>query len=116
MDDRLQKALEQSNYNVSLHLQRENLKLLLKTSLLYATAGGQFTVSRELITFMDAMIRQGVESDLIVADDKNNPILIVTPADFLKEITEVYHRAFNSYYNEFEKLKKARNVKTLAGL
>ena len=53
MSERLTKALEFANYRLTLNNQLVSLRSKLKTKLIYSINGGTFTISRELITFVD---------------------------------------------------------------
>lgn len=115
MDDRLEKALEHGAYRITLGMARKALALKFRNALLYSVNGGIFTVSDTLITFVSTLIQRGHE-DAVLIDDKDNPILIEGLAEFLDEITQVYFLAVNDYHAEYEKLRKARTVKTVTGL
>lgn len=114
MDDRLAKALEHANYRATLATAKKNLELKYQNGLIFAHNGGSFTVTKELINFVDYLIRQD-NDEAVLVDDRNNPIRIDDLETFLSSITSVYYKAVNSYYAEYEKLRKARNVKTIVG-
>jgi hypothetical protein len=110
MDDRLQKALDFSNYRVSLFNQKENIKLKIETLLTFAINGGIFKISPELISFVKNIKDMG--HDYVVLIDMNqNPIEIQNLENFLNDITSKYFEATNYYYVEYTKLRKLRSVK-----
>lgn len=115
MDDRLQKALDHANYKATIVQQKENIKVRLTNSLLFATNGGTFTISPELVSFVDVLIRRGF-TDAVLLDDKGNPIQINNLEEFLDDVMSLYVEATNEYYADYEKVRKARNVKTAVGL
>lgn len=110
MDDRLQKALEHSNYQFTLNQQKENIRSRFANALLYAQNGGLFTVSPALIAFVETLSRLG-HTDAVITDNKGNPIRIDVLADFLEDIVSTYVEATNEYYTEYEVIRKARSVK-----
>lgn len=114
MDDRLEKALEHANYKATVSEARMNLRLKYRNDLLHSHNGGIFTASPELISFLDSLHRNG-QKDVVLIDDKENPVMIESILDFAKAIADVYFAASNAYHHEFAKLRKARNVKTVVG-
>jgi len=53
MDKRLEKALEFSNYMVTLNNQKRILKEKFRENIVHYHNGGQFTVTQDLITFVN---------------------------------------------------------------
>lgn len=115
MDDRLAKALDHAHYKATVTTARKNLLLRYQNALLHSCNGGVFTITRELILYVESQVRSGL-LDMILIDDKQNPIMIATPSVFLQDIEATYHEATNRYFTDFENLRKARNVKTVVGL
>ncbi len=113
MSERLTKALEFANYRLTLNNQLVSLRSKLQTKLIYSINGGTFTISRELITFVDSLIRQEYTEDVILIDNFQNPIQIEDLADFLENITSKYFEVTNDYHAEYVKLRKARKVHKL---
>lgn len=111
VDDKLAKALEASNYRLTLNIQRENSKLKLKNHLVYSQNGGLFKITQDFISFIFAL-SQSKESSVIL-DSNENPILIKNLQTFFEEILSIYQEAMNEYLIEYEKFKKLRNTKTL---
>ena len=73
MDERLQKALDHSNYMVTLNNQKRLLREQYKENLVYYYNGGQFTVTQELISFCQSLVT--LEQDgTILNDDNSIPI------------------------------------------
>ena len=56
MDERLEKALDFSNYMLTLNNQKRLLSEKYQEDLIHFYNGSQFTLSRELITFVSAMM------------------------------------------------------------
>jgi hypothetical protein len=115
MDNRLEQALEYSNYKVTIFQQKENLKLRLDNLLTYAHNGGIFKISDTLISFVDALIRREVQ-EVVLIDHRGNPVKVSNIKLFQDEIFGLYFEATNEYQVEFEKLRKARSVKQVTGL
>jgi hypothetical protein len=116
MDDRLKSALDFSNYNQTLNIQRKVLRDKLDLNLTYGHNGGIFKIDRSLISFVQILIDQGRERGVPMIDANNNPILIEDLLVFKDEILNRYFSACNEYFDEYEKLKKARTVQKLVDL
>jgi hypothetical protein len=110
MDERLSAALAQANYSATLALTRKNLRLKYEAALLYSCNGGTFRITRELINFCTAMAHHG---DVVLIDDRDTPIMIRDVSSFLSKISDIYFQATNSYFSDFEKLRKQRTVEAL---
>ena len=108
VDERLAKALEASNYRLTLNVQRENSRLKLKNHLTYAANGGIFKITQEFISFIFAL-SQSKESGVIL-DSNENPVKIDNLEDFYEEILSIYQEGMNEYLIEFEKFKKLRTT------
>lgn len=114
VDQRLADALAAANYRSTLNLQKTNAQLKLQRSLLFSIGGGTFKVSKELISFVYALIGSGNDSAVLL-DDNNNPVDIEDLAEFLSCIVNIYHESVNEYMLEYKAITKSRNVKTLVG-
>lgn len=109
MDDRLTKAIQHSNYKVTVYNQKETLKLRMENLLTYAHNGGMFNVNEQLIAFVDVLIRKE-QTEAVLIDSRQNPVLIKNLGEFLDEIISKYFEATNEYLAEYEKIRKARTV------
>ena len=76
MSERLTKALEFANYRLTLNNQIVALRSKVQTKLIHSINGGTFTISRELITFVDSLIRQDYTEEVVLIDNFQNPIMI----------------------------------------
>jgi len=110
MDEKLEKALEFSNYQKTLHIQKESLKLRLEHMLLGKFENNVFLCNMEMINFIQTCITNNY-STVVILDIHNNPVEISQLRDCLDSFLLVYHNAYNEYFNKYETLKKARNVK-----
>lgn len=115
MDERLEKAIDFSNYMVTLNNQKRLLKEKYYEDLIYFYDGCQFTVTKELINFVSMMIDKEVE-DTVLIDDNDIPINITELQTFYDNILDVYFSASNQYFSEYQSLKKNRSVQDLVGL
>jgi hypothetical protein len=113
MDERLSKALEFSNYMVTLNNKKRLLKEKYFEELAYYTGGCQFSVTKELITFVGFLIQNGRDSNIVLTDDNDIPIKIEDLSQFYEDILDVYFAASNGYYAEYEKIKTNRSVEKL---
>jgi len=108
MDERLEKALNFSNFMVTLNNQKRLIKEKYQEDLLYFYKGSQFTVSQELITFVTMLVDKGLTEEVVLVDDNNIPSMIENLEDFYDSILDVYFSASNHYYAQYEALKKNR--------
>lgn len=113
MDERLAKALEFSNYMVTFNNKKQILKEKFNADLLYYIQGSQFTITKELITFVGFLLEKGNTTDIVITDDNNYPIRISDLNDFYDNIIDKYFSATNEYLTEYEKLKLNRSVETM---
>jgi hypothetical protein len=112
MDERLQKALEFSNYTLTLNNEKKNIKNRVAQLQLVHYTGGVFKADPTTIAFIKAFIDLGHKNGVIV-DTKENPIRISNLNEFLEKLTNAYFSATNEFEAEYEKIKKARNIKKL---
>lgn len=113
MDERLEKALKFSNYMVTLNNQKKLLKEKYFEDLLYFNSGCQFTVTKELITFVGLLIDRGNDSDVVLTDDNDIPAKISDLKAFYEGILNAYFTAANNYHTQYEELRKNRSVELL---
>jgi hypothetical protein len=113
MDERLEKALDFSNYMVTLNSQKRVLKEKFREQTVFYHLGGQFTVNKQLMTFVSMLVEQGNDEDIVLVDDNETPIMVKDLTDFQSEILNTYFTAANEYHAEYEKLRKNRSVEKL---
>ena len=112
MEDRLKQALEFANFRQTLNNQLQKLRIKSEGNLLFSEAGGKFTINRELICFLDYLIRNNY-TEAILLDDNKSPILIENTSDFLKKITARYFEVTNDYLKDSKDIKKSRDPKSI---
>jgi hypothetical protein len=113
MDERLEKALDFSNYMVTLNSQKRVLKEKFREQTVFYHLGGQFTVNKQLMTFVSMLVEQGNDEHIVLVDDNETPIMVKDLTDFQSEILNTYFTAANEYHAEYEKLRKNRSVEKL---
>ena len=109
MDTRLEKALEFSNFRMILATRQENLKLLMNNKTMLNYEGGLFKVDKELITFVEVIMV--TEKEFIFIDTNDIPIKITNLGDFRDKLIEQYKKALEQYYQSYQKLSEARNIR-----
>jgi hypothetical protein len=114
MDNRLSKALEFSNYRLTINTQQLALRAKTQNLLSYSVNGGTFTIDLQLITFCKQLIDSG-KSDVVLLDCYQNPIRVEL-GEFYDEILSRYFEVTNDYYIEYEKLRKARKISKVLDL
>ena len=112
MDERLEKALDFSNYMLTLNNQKRLLAQKYQEELIHFYDGSQFTVTRELITFVSAMVSVN-QDEVVITDDNNIPCMVENLEDFYNEVINKYTTASNDYYSSYLKLKTSRSVEKL---
>lgn len=113
MDERLAKALDFSNYMVTLNNQKRIIREKYNENLLYFFDGCQFTITRELITFVNIMTTAASPDSVVITDDNGIPAKITNISEFYNNIIEVYTSASDNYHAHYELLKSNRRVERL---
>jgi hypothetical protein len=116
MDEILQKALDFSNYQQTVNLQRKNLKEQVSSKLIYAHNGGIFKIDRELLVFVQTLINLERTSGIVLLDINETPILIEDLVYFKNEIFDRYFSSTLDYYEKYQEIKKKRSVEKLIDL
>lgn len=109
MDDRLKDALAFSKLQTTIRIAKEQLQAKLDNDLTFAINGGLFKVNKELITFVDMLVRLE-QAEVVLIDSNNNPIKITELEDFFYDILTCYTEATNKFLMESEALRKKRTV------
>ena len=112
MDIKLEKALDFSNYMVTLNNQKRLIHEQYLQNLVHYYNGGQFSVTQELISFCQSLISLEQE-DTVLVDDNKQPIFVEDLASFTTSILNVYASASNTYLTEYDKIRKNRSVEGL---
>lgn len=116
MDEILKAALDFSNFNQTLNLQRRIIKEKMESKLTYGHNGGIFKIDRSLIVFVQMLIDQERIENVPIVDINDNPILIHDLVKFKEDIFDRYFSATNEYLTEYDKIKKSRSVEKLVDL
>jgi len=116
MDERLQKALDFSNYRQTLSIQRKTLKEKINAKLTYGCHGGLFKIDQSLIAFVQMLIDQERIENIPLIDINDNPILIPNLNEFKEEILDRYFTATYEYLEEYDRIKSSRSVEKLLDL
>lgn len=112
MDDRLQRALNFSNYRQTLHIQKQNLQQRMKNQLQVMHNNGMFVADQQIISFVKTLIDRGWEESVLI-DSKNSPVKVENLTEFLDKLIDAYFKASNEYYVASERLKRSRNIQAL---
>ena len=112
MDERLEKALNYSNYMVTYNNQKLLLKEKFNENLHYFVNGAQFIASVELINYLNFLSNKDIK-ETIILDANDNPVKIENLSEFFENIQHIYFIALNQYYQELSNLKLKRKVEKL---
>ena len=115
MDERLEKALDFSNYMVTLNNQRNLIKEKFKEESIHYFNGGKFQTTQERIAFVQSLLSLN-QTQTILIDDNDIPIKIEDLEAFSLDLYSTYFEATNNYLREYEKIKTNRSVKGLIDL
>jgi len=115
MDERLEKALEFSNYMITLNNQRKLIQEKFQEQSTHYYNGGKFSVTRDLIAFLQSLITLNQTSTILI-DDNDIPIEIEDLKKFAKDLYSTYFEAANEYLTEYNNIKKNRSVEGLISL
>jgi hypothetical protein len=116
MDDRLKNALDFSNYQQTLSVQRKTLREKMESKLTYGYNGGIFKIDRNLLTFVQILIDQERISGIPLLDINDNPILIEDLTKFRDEIFDRYFTVTYEYLESYGKIKSSRSIEKLTDL
>ena len=111
MDERLQKALEFSNYTATINNQKRNIRNRFAQLQLVHYMGGVFIANQETISFLKTLIDLDHKNGIIV-DSKDNPINVNDLKELLDKLVSAYFSATTEFEVGYAKIKKARNIKT----
>ena len=110
MDERLEKALEFSNYRLTIENQKKNLKTRVENLKTFMYERGTFKADQQLISFLQSLLSSKYEQAVVV-DSMGTPIMIYNLHEFKMLTLEKYNAAMNEFLIESNKLAKARNIK-----
>lgn len=111
MDERVTAALEFSNYNTTLNLQKEEILTKFKNDIIHISNGGKFKITLDLLSSIKILSEH--YDEFYVLDTDNKPVQILNMKEFYLEILNVYNESILEYYVKFNNLKKARNITKL---
>ena len=112
MDQRLTEALAAANYAITIQEQRNAAYQKLQDELQLAINGGQFEITRELISFTAALRQASTSETTVVLDKFNNPIRVELES-FFETIVHRYHEATFEYLTRVEKIRSSRSVESI---
>lgn len=115
MDERLEKALDFSNFMVTLNNQRRIIREQYLENCVHYLNGGKFSVTRELINFCHMLVSTDQEHAVLI-DDNDTPIKVENIEDFLSDILDIYFTSSNEYLDKYDEIKKNRSVEGLVNL
>jgi hypothetical protein len=115
MDERLQNALDFSNYMTTLNNQKRIIHEQFLENCVHYLNGGKFTVNRDLITFCHTLI-QNKQTEAIIIDDNETPIKVEDLQKFTDDILDIYFTTTYEYLDSYNEIKSNRSVEGLINL
>lgn len=116
MENFLEKALETANLMTNLANQRRALKEEFEQTLILFHNGGTFTVTKELINFINFLITAKNIEKTPVIDNNGIPIIINNLQLFLDSLVDLYFQSTNQYYHKYETLRQTKDIKNILDL
>tara|TARA_B100000497_G_C7691217_1_gene420345 strand:+ start:865 stop:1212 length:348 start_codon:yes stop_codon:yes gene_type:complete len=115
MDERLEKALEFSNFLETQNNQKRIFLKQYKDNLIHYAFGHKFTVSTQLINLLSVLSKTDQEQ-IVILDDNEIPVIIDDPKEFMNDIVGVYIFASRKYAKDYADIKENRSVEGLINL
>jgi len=116
MDERLQKALEFSNFLETQNNQKRIFLKQYKDNLIHYTPDGhKITVTMGLISFCQSLLQLD-QDETVLLDDNNIPFDVDSLKEFTRQILGVYTFASRKYLYDYKKIKVSRSVEGLTSL
>jgi len=115
MDERLARALDFSNYQITIETHRKNLESRIKKIRTVYYGNGVFTADLTHISNLNTLVSLGKESDVIIEDTNNNPIMVDSVSALSLKLIEAYNQSLNELIVGSTKINKMRSVKSLMG-
>ena len=115
MDERLEKALEFSNF---LETQNNQKRIFLKQyqdNLVHYTNGHKITVTMDLISFCQSFLELD-QGETVLLDDNSIPFDVNNLKEFTRQLLGVYTFASRKYLYDYKKIKDNRSVEGLTSL
>jgi len=111
MDERLQSALEFSNYSLTIANHKKNIKNRMNQMLLVHHNNGVFCADPTTINFVSHISMN--QQTAVFLDTKENPIRVSDLTEFHDKLTNAYDDAMREYEAEFNKIKRIRKIDKL---
>lgn len=115
MDERLEKALDFSNFMTTLNNQRRIIHEQFLENCVHYLNGGKFSVNRDLINFCHTLL-QNHQTGAIFIDDNDTPVEVEDLQQFLDDILNIYFTTSYEYFDKYNEIRKNRTVKGLVDL
>jgi hypothetical protein len=116
MTEQLEQAFQTANFMATLTNQRRVAFEEFQQSLIYYTKGSSFLITKELISFVKALIDSDFLKNVVLIDDNNVPVTIEDLVDFQQSILNQYTTAAALYQATYNELKSKRKVEDLITL
>tara|TARA_A200000159_G_scaffold164527_1_gene194549 strand:+ start:1136 stop:1483 length:348 start_codon:yes stop_codon:yes gene_type:complete len=112
MDERLEKALEFSNYALTINNQKRNIRNRVAQLQIVHYLGGVFIANHETIAFIKTLLDMEKKTAIVI-DSRENPITVKSLKELMDKLVDAYTSATTEFDIENERLKKARNIKKI---
>ena len=112
MDEALEKALDFSNFTVTLNAQKRILHDKYSDELVMYSNNGKFTITKEILNFCFMLVSTNINKTVII-DDNRTPIQIDDVEAFMLQATQHFTDANNMYLDEYKALSTKRSVEGL---
>ena len=115
MDERLEKALEISNFMETHNNQRRIFLQQYKENLVHYVDGHKITITMDLLSFCQSLLALD-QTETVLVDDNNTPFEVEDLKQFTREILGIYTFAARKYLYDYKKVVKNRSVEGITKL
>ena len=112
MDEKLEKALDFSNFTATLNAQKRILHEKYLGTLMMQSNNGKFTITKELLNFCFMLVSKDINKTVLI-DDNRTPIQIEDVEAFMLQATQHFTDANNMYLDGYKALSTKRSVEGL---
>jgi len=108
MNKNLEQVIELSDKLLSFKIKRHALKEKFQAKTTVGHNGGIFKINQDFISYLKALLDLGKDSQVILIDINDNPIVIEDLKIFFYEILDKYFSALGEYHAGVQHIKEAK--------
>jgi len=105
----IQKIIDTSDKLRTLNFQKIRAKEKFEANSILGYEGGLFKVDSTLILYLNYLLQSGRQTETILLDSNQNPILIKEVRSLLEAVQDKYYTALDIYHNDIKELNILKN-------